>query len=99
MPSPSSEVPGRRSLKQPGATATDGPGTPLAGQLVVFTGKLSSLGRREARALVLRLGGDTADDVNAKTTMLVVGAEGFGPAADSGASVASSYKMLRPRTR
>ena len=48
----------------------------LAGQLVVFTGKLSSLGRKEARALVARLGGSTADDVNAKTTMLVVGAEG-----------------------
>jgi tetratricopeptide (TPR) repeat protein len=53
---------------------------PLAGQLVVFTGKLSSLGRKDARALVTRLGGSTADDVNARTTMLVVGAEGF-PAA------------------
>jgi tetratricopeptide (TPR) repeat protein len=51
---------------------------PLAGQLVVFTGKLSSLSRREARALVARLGGSTADDVTAKTTMVVVGAEGFG---------------------
>ena len=51
---------------------------PLAGQLVVFTGKLSSLGRRDARALVARLGGDTADEVTAKTTTLVVGAEGFG---------------------
>jgi tetratricopeptide (TPR) repeat protein len=51
---------------------------PLAGQLVVFTGKLSSLGRKDARALVTRLGGVTADDVNAKTTMLVIGAEGFG---------------------
>jgi tetratricopeptide (TPR) repeat protein len=50
---------------------------PLAGQLVVFTGKLNSLGRREARTLVARLGGATADDVNAKTTMLVIGAEGF----------------------
>ena len=55
---------------------------PLAGQLVVFTGKLSSLGRRDARALVARLGGATADEVNAKTTVLVVGAEGFGPARD-----------------
>ena len=54
-------------------------GSPLAGQLVVFTGKLSSLGRKDARALVTRLGGLTADDVNAKTTMLVIGAEGFGP--------------------
>jgi tetratricopeptide (TPR) repeat protein len=52
--------------------------TPLTGHLVVFTGKLSSLGRREACALVSRLGGATADDVNARTTMLVVGAEGFG---------------------
>src|SRR4029079_17088553 len=36
-------------------------------------------GRRDARALVTRLGGLTGDDVNAKTTMLVVGDEGFGP--------------------
>ena len=55
-------------------------GQPLEGQLVVFTGKLSSLARRDARALVVRLGGATADDVNARTTMLVVGSEGFGPA-------------------
>ena len=57
--------------------------SPLAGQLVVFTGKLSSLGRREARDLVGRLGGATADDVSVKTTMLVIGAEGFGPSADA----------------
>jgi tetratricopeptide (TPR) repeat protein len=53
-------------------------GLVLQGQLVVFTGKLSSLGRKDARALVARLGGATADDVNARTTMLVIGAEGFG---------------------
>jgi tetratricopeptide (TPR) repeat protein len=52
----------------------------LEGHIVVFTGKLSSLGRKDARALVMRLGGRTSDDVNAKTTMLVIGAEGFGPA-------------------
>jgi tetratricopeptide (TPR) repeat protein len=58
----------------------DGSGRPsLSGHLVVFTGKLSSLGRKDARALVARLGGATADDVNANTTMLVIGAEGFGP--------------------
>jgi tetratricopeptide (TPR) repeat protein len=62
----------------------DLPGCPaLAGQLVVFTGKLSSLGRRDARAHVTRLGGSSADDVNAKTTMLVVGDEGFGGAEKS----------------
>jgi NAD-dependent DNA ligase len=47
---------------------------PLAGQLVVFTGKLSSLGRKDARALVARLGGASADDVNAKTTVRGTGA-------------------------
>jgi tetratricopeptide (TPR) repeat protein len=50
---------------------------PLAGELVVFTGKLSTLGRRAARALVTNLGGATADDVHARITMLVVGDEGF----------------------
>jgi BRCT domain type II-containing protein len=52
---------------------------PLSGQLVVFTGKLSSLSRKAARELVVRLGGATPTKVNARTTMLVVGAEGFGP--------------------
>jgi tetratricopeptide (TPR) repeat protein len=51
---------------------------PLSGQLVVFTGKLSSLGRRDASALVVQLGGNTADEVTARTTMVVVGGEGFG---------------------
>jgi tetratricopeptide (TPR) repeat protein len=68
LPSPLPESPG---------------GQPLQGQLVVFTGKLSSLARRDARELVARLGGATADDVNARTTMLVVGSEGFGTAPDS----------------
>jgi tetratricopeptide (TPR) repeat protein len=58
---------------------------PLAGQVVVFTGKLSSLGRKDARALVARLGGTTAEEVSARTTMLVIGAEGFGPVAPANA--------------
>lgn len=62
---------------------------PLAGQLVVFTGKLSSLGRKEACALVARLGGATADDISAKTTMLVVGDEGFPALRDK------SHKLAR----
>ena len=43
----------------------------------MFTGKLSSLGRKDACALVAALGGTTAEDVNAKTTMVVIGAEGL----------------------
>jgi tetratricopeptide (TPR) repeat protein len=66
--------------------------SPLAGQVVVFTGKLSSLGRKDARALVERLGGATADDVNAKTTMLVIGAEGFGPSTDDARDKSNKLK-------
>ena len=72
---------------------------PLAGQLVVFTGKLSSLSRKDARALVTRLGGVAADEVNAKTTMVVIGAEGFGPAPNSdedlGTARETSNKLKR----
>ena len=57
------------------------PELPLADQLVVFTGKLSSLGRKEAQALVIRLGGSAADEVTSKTTLVVVGAEA-GPNAE-----------------
>lgn len=48
---------------------------PLAGQVVVFSGKLSSLGRKDARALVERLGGVTSDQVTTQTTLVVVGDE------------------------
>ena len=71
---------------------------PLAGQLVVFTGKLSSLGRKDARALVTRLGGATADDVNARTTMLVVGAEGFGPSPDGAREGSNKLKRAEELT-
>lgn len=47
---------------------------PLAGEVVVFTGRLTSLRRKEAHALVARLGGASTDGVTARTTMLVVGA-------------------------
>jgi hypothetical protein len=83
LPSASRDLPGPRTL---------------AGQLVVFTGKLSSLGRKDAFALVARLGGAAADDVSAKTTMLVVGDEGFGPArqgVDGAGDVASTSNKLR----
>ena len=43
----------------------------------MFTGKLSSLGRKEAQAVVIRLGGSVADEVTAKATLVVVGADAF----------------------
>lgn len=49
----------------------------LSGETVVFTGKLWSLGRKEARAVVERLGGTAADDVTLRTTLLVVGGESY----------------------
>jgi tetratricopeptide (TPR) repeat protein len=55
----------------------------LTDQVVVFTGKLSSLGRKEAQALVIKLGGSVGDEVTARTTMVIVGAEGFATAEKS----------------
>jgi cytochrome c-type biogenesis protein CcmH/NrfG len=50
----------------------------LAGQTLVFSGKLLSLGRREARTLAQRLGATVADDVSPQTTV-VVAADDAGP--------------------
>ena len=50
-------------------------GPPFAGHVVVFSGRLASVGRREAIRLVEQLGGRIAQEVTAGTTMLVVGAE------------------------
>lgn len=78
----------------------DQPSQPLAGHLVVFTGKLSSLGRKDARALVVRLGGTTGDEVTARTTMVVVGGEGFaGGAATSNKLRRVEELRLQPGTQ
>jgi len=66
----------------------------LAGHLVVFAGKLDSLGRKDARALVARLGGATGDDVTARTTMLVLGADSGAPD-DASAARSKSAKQKR----
>ena len=46
-------------------------------QPVVFTGKLASLSRREAQAVVVRHGGLTPARVTKETALLVIGEEGF----------------------
>lgn len=52
---------------------------PLSGESIAFSGRLSSMSRKDARSHVVRLGGTVVDDVSGKTTMLVIGA---GSAAD-----------------
>jgi len=52
----------------------------LAGEVVVFTGRLLSLSRKEARLLVARLGGTASDEVSGRVTLLVVGAGAGAPA-------------------
>jgi len=65
------------------------PPASLAGETIVFAGRLSSLSHRDAQALVDRLGGTPAEEVSSTTTMLVVGA-GSGPAAGGDASGAAA---------
>lgn len=81
------------AMHTPPAEATASPGAPFRNQIVVFSGRLASVGRREARALVERLGGLTADEVTSRTTMLVIGAGG----ADRGGGVAGPAGTSRLR--
>ena len=73
---------------------------PLKGETLVFTGRLWSVSRKDARAAVERLGGACDDDVTARTTLLVVGADTF-PAgvpdeqALAGDSTAHAQKLRR----
>ncbi len=59
---------------RPAAVERAGAG-PMAGEVVVFTGALPSMGRRDAQQLVVRLGGIAGDSVTAETTLLVVGGD------------------------
>lgn len=45
----------------------------MHGETVVFTGKLWSIGRKDARRIVERAGGTADEDVTLRTTMLVLG--------------------------
>jgi tetratricopeptide (TPR) repeat protein len=52
-------------------------GGPLAGERVAFTGRLACLARGEAADLVGRYGGECVAAVNRRTTLLVVGQDGW----------------------
>ncbi|MDZ7292171.1 MAG: tetratricopeptide repeat protein [candidate division KSB1 bacterium] len=60
-------------------TPNEHPEKPLAfaGQSVVFTGKLASLPRKEAQAVVRQLGGTTPPRITKRVTLLVIGDEGY----------------------
>jgi hypothetical protein len=78
----------------------DGPESlPLGGETVVFTGRLWSLGRKDARALVEQLGGAAEDEVTLRTTVLVLGADtyphGAPEAATLEADTSHSQKLRR----
>ncbi len=50
-------------------------GGPLSGHVVVFTGTLAKMGRRDAQTNVIKLGGLAGDSVTTDTTILVVGGD------------------------
>lgn len=62
----------------PDANVDADPDHPLYGQTVVFTGRLSSTGRREAWACAARFGAQVEPGVNKRTTLLVIGDDFMG---------------------
>jgi DNA ligase (NAD+) len=71
---------------------------PLVGQEFVITGRLESLTRAEAEAMIRGLGGVVGSSVTRKTTYLVVGAEPgskLAKAQDVGTSILTEEEFLR----
>jgi len=63
--------------------------------VVVFTGKLACMTRRAAQTRVRELGGETGDDVTERTTMLVVGDEGFLGKIDKSHKLRTAERSIR----
>ena len=74
-------------------------GQALRGETVVFTGKLWSLGRKEARSIVDRLGGTADDDVTLRTTMLVLGGETYPDGVPDASRIPNDHSTHRQKLR
>jgi tetratricopeptide (TPR) repeat protein len=72
---------------------------PLTGETVVFTGKLWSLDRKEARTVVERFGGTVEDEVTQRTTLLVVGGETYPDGVPDLARIANDNSTHRQKLR
>lgn len=55
------------------ATSDPNAPAPLSGQIMVFTGSLSTMSRPEAKAIAERLGAQVTDSVSRRTTLVVLG--------------------------
>lgn len=59
---------------------------PIYGKTVVFTGALSCMPRKDAFQIVLNLGGNPVDSLNAKCNFLVIGSKDFAKSVKDGKS-------------
>ncbi len=77
----------------------ESPGPVLRGETVVFAGKMWSLGRKDRRGLVERLGGAYDEDVTPRTTILVVGAATYPNGIPDEAHVRSDSSTIGQKLR
>lgn len=71
----------------PSTVAVDArPDNPLFGLNVVFTGKMESMKREEARAAVVKIGGNTPERLTQETDLLVVGVQDLRVVGEKGLS-------------
>jgi len=77
----------KEQVFDPSSVAVDAlPDNPLFGMNVVFTGKMESMKRDEARAAVVRIGGNAPDRLTQETDLLVVGVQDLRVVGEKGLS-------------
>ena len=76
----------KKKFDSSGIEVEGSPDNPLYGLNVVFTGKLETLLRNEARALVVKAGGTAPDTLTTSTDLLVVGVQDIRVVGEKGLS-------------